>query len=369
MRFRIEKDALGEMQIPQEAYYGIGTLRSKEAFQITKHVLSRQMIKALAITKKVNAKTNAEFNFITEKQGEAISLACDEILNGRLHGQFITDVLQDGYGYGMDTNAAEVICNRACEMMGSKKGAYDLVTVEDVNKYQTINESVVLAGKLACVKLTKKLIAENKKTLNAIKASITKNNLDHNSDIYLKLVSIVEILERDTKAIDKSLAQVCQISYGSIVPLTGMELEKYLNTFVANLNHEVTEKYSITKSYFKNSNNLDCFMTLSALVKNLMVNFSRLTSDLKEYSKRGIIKFPKVQDIEIASEDILFDFVKQVSFYIAGNDLTIFRTIESGVLNDNPFIPIVLATLYESINLVRRTIRTIKEKVFEIMEF
>ena len=369
MRFRIEKDSLGEVQIPQEAYYGIGTVRSKEAFQITKHVLSRQMIKALAITKKVNAKTNAEFGFIDEKVGEAISLASDEILNGRLHGQFITDVLQDGYGYGMDINASEVICNRASEMLGSKKGAYDVVTVADVSKYQTISEAVVLAGKLACVKLTKKLIAENKKTLNAIKTQITKNNLSPDSDIYGKLMGIVEILERDTKAIDKSLNQVCQISYGSIVPLTGDERDRYLQAFIKNLNHEVTEKYTLSKSSYKSNSNLDCFMTLSALVKNLMVNFSRSTSDLKEYAKRGIIKFPKVQDVEVSSEDIIFDFVKQVSFYIAGNDLTVSRTIESGVLNDNPFIPIVLATLYESINLVRRTIRTIKEKVFEIMEF
>ena len=64
----------------------------------------------------------------------------------------------------------------------------------------------------------------------------------------------------------------------------------------------------------------------------------------------------------------LFDFVKQVSFYIVGNDLTGSRTIEAGVMNENPYIPIILASLFESINLVRRTVRTIKERVFEIME-
>lgn len=368
MRFRVEKDKLGEMQIPQEAYYGIGSIRSKEAFQITKHVLSRQMIKALAITKKVSAKTNCDFGFLNEKVANAISLACDEILNGRLHGQFITDVLQDGYGYGMDINACEVICNRANEMLGSSKGKYDLVTLDDVNCNQTIKETTVLAGKLACVKLTKKLVAENKKTLNVIKSVITRNELKSDNPVYMQLMSLIEILERDTKRVDKSLLQVCQISYGSNVALKGEALDEYLNTFIKYLNKEVTEKYTISKNYFTTSNNLDCFMNLSTLIKNLMVNFSRSMSDLKEYAKKGLIKFPNVQDVEVNSEDILFDFVKQISFYIVGNDLTVSRTIESGVLNENPFIPIVLASLFESINLVRRTIRTIKEKVFEIME-
>ena len=110
-RCRIERDALGEVAIPQEAYYGIGTVRSKEAFQITKHGLSRQMIKSLALCKKIIAKTNCDMGLLEGKKAEAICLSADEILNGRLHGQFITDVLQDGYGYGMDMNAAEVICN------------------------------------------------------------------------------------------------------------------------------------------------------------------------------------------------------------------------------------------------------------------
>ena len=367
MRFRVEKDSLGEVNIPQEAYYGIGTVRSKEAFQITKHVLSRQMIKALATTKKVCAKTNGDMGLIDPKVSEAICLACDEILNGRLHGQFITDTLQDGYGYGMDINATEVIGNRANEMLGSKKGAWDLVTKDDVTKFQTIKETIVLAGKLASVKLSKKLIAENKKTISVLKKSLEKSGLDEYNSTYMQLQSVIEILDRDNKRVDKALLTVCQLSYGSSVNLKAKDREKYLDKFIENLNNETTEKYQISKNYYTTSNNLDCFMNLSAVIKNLMVNFSRCMSDLKEYAKAGKIVFPNVQDVDIEASDLLFDFVKQVSFYIVGNDLTVSRTIEAGVLNENPYIPIVMASLFESINLVRRTIRTIKEKVFEIM--
>lgn len=368
MRYRVEKDALGEVNIPQEAYYGIGTVRSKDAFEITKHGLSRQMIKALATIKKVNARTNEAMGLIKHDVADAISLSCDEILNGRLHGQFITDSLQDGYGYGMDMNATEVICNRANEMLGSEKGKYDLVKLSDINICQNIKESTVLAGRLSSIKLTKKLIAENKKTYNAILDKINKAKLDSSSETYLQLMSVVEILQRDTKRVSKAMDALCEFSFGESVNLPGNLKDKYLQNYVAFLNEFTPEKYTISKNYYTTSNNLDCFMSLSAAIKNLMINFSRCMSDLKEITKTGKISFPNVQDVNVSAEDLLFDFVKQVSFYIVGNDLTVSRTIEAGVMNENPYMPIILASLFESINLVRRTIRTIKERVFEIME-
>ena len=91
MRYRTEKDAIGEIKIPAEAYYGINTLRSKNNFDITKRGIPRQMIKALAYVKKGAALANADAGLIDEDVSKAIQLACDEILNGRLHGQFITD--------------------------------------------------------------------------------------------------------------------------------------------------------------------------------------------------------------------------------------------------------------------------------------
>ena len=89
MRYRIEKDSLGEKVIPAESYFGIQTLRSKELFRITKHGQCRQNIKAFAHVKKVVAKTNYEFDFISQEKANAIILSADEILNGRLHGQFV----------------------------------------------------------------------------------------------------------------------------------------------------------------------------------------------------------------------------------------------------------------------------------------
>ena len=168
MRFRIEKDDLGERQVPAEAYYGIQTLRSRENFQISKRPISRQMIKALATVKKAAAKANYDAGFISKEVCNAIGLACDEILNGRLHGQFITDLVQGGAGTSMNMNANEVIANRANEMLGSEKGRYDKVhPINHVNFCQSANDVVPTAGKIATYRLSKKLIVEMKKLANA----------------------------------------------------------------------------------------------------------------------------------------------------------------------------------------------------------
>lgn len=367
MRYRIEKDALGEKTIPQEAYYGVGTERSKGAFQITKHGLSRQMIKALATVKKVSAKTNGKMGLLNEKESEAICLSCDEILNGRLHGQFVVDVLHDGYGYGMDINANEVVCNRANEMLGGKKGMYSPVSLEKMTIFQDINEVTVLTGKLTAVKLTKKLVAECKKTYNVIYDKVKKSEADQDSFVYRQLMSFGEILERDTKRIDKAIPSLLQISYGKKVDLQDNKKEEYLQTFISYLNKEVTEKYVLSENKFNVSHNLDAFMYLSALVKDLMVNFSRSMSNFISLINDGSVTIEDEICVNASDSKLLYGFVRQVSFYIVGNDMTISRSVEEGTLDDNPYMSIIYASLYESINLVRRAIRTIKEKAFEIM--
>src|SRR5690554_6574609 len=178
MRFRVEHDALGEKKVPAEAYYGIQTLRSKENFQITKRGLSRQMIKALATVKKAAAKANYDAGLLSKEVSDAICLSCDEILNGRLHGQFVTDAIQGGAGTSMNMNANEVIANRANEMLGGKKGEYRFVhPINHVNCGQSTNDVVPTASKIAMIRLTKKSLVEMKKLSNAYidRASELKN--------------------------------------------------------------------------------------------------------------------------------------------------------------------------------------------------
>ena len=364
MRYRIEKDTLGEKIIPQEAYYGINTLRSKEAFEITKHGICRQNIKALANIKKAQAQTNCDFGFISSEVRDAICLSCEEILNGRLHGQFVTDIIQDGYGYGMEANACEVVANRANEMLGGEKGTYDKVSLKDVSLYETNDEVVTIAGKISAIRLLKKLEAEGKKLVNSCKDFVEKSKIEKD-DVGRQLLSFALVLSKDLKLLDKSLANLRDIDYGKGLP-SEVDKEKYLDKFIEYLNDSATEKFVPTKYSFEVSLSLEGFMNASSLLKNMMVNMSKCAQDLKGILKSGKLDLPPIQAIGIEDENtIVLDIVKQISFYISGNDMTIARCIEASEYGNNVYKPMIYACLFESSNLVRRTIITLREKVVE----
>lgn len=366
MRYRIEKDLLGEKIIPAEAYYGINSLRSKEAFEITKHGLCRQNIKALANIKKAQAKINHEFKLLDSKRSEAIMLSCDEILNGRLHGQFITDSIQDGYGFGMNINACEVIANRANEMLGGDKGKYDKVSVEDVDMCQDVDEVITLTGKMTANRLLKKLVAEGKKLINAYLELSNKITVESLKE---QVLSFSEVLEKDLKKLEKNMSTLMEINYGKNVSINGEEKEEYLKRFVKSLNSIATEKFVLSKNQYVPSRNLDCFMNVSSSLKNMMVDISRSAVDLKSIVKNGSLYLPVIEVLNKKDENtVVLDVVKQISYYIIGNDITISRCVEDGELETNVLKPMIFACLFESSNLVRRTIRMIREKVIEIIE-
>jgi len=122
--FRIERDYIGEKNVPHNAYYGIQTLRAVENFPITGYPVNEHLIIAIAIVKKSAAQANALTGQLDEKLAQAICQASDEIIAGQLHDQFIVDPIQGGAGTSMNMNANEVIANRALEILGLEKGNY-----------------------------------------------------------------------------------------------------------------------------------------------------------------------------------------------------------------------------------------------------
>lgn len=373
MRYRIEKDSLGEKIIPAESYFGIQTLRSKELFQITKHGQCRQNIKAFAHVKKAAAKTNYDLGFISKEKANAISLSADEILNGRLHGQFVTDSIQDGYGMGMNMNACEVIANRANEMLGGEKGRYDKVDpIVDVNLNQDNEEVVVLAGKITTIRLVKKLMTEAKKLVNAYydKIEQAKLNKDDPKSFGYQIASMASVLEKDIKRLDKALDTMLEIHFGSALNVDEeQKRDEFLKKFVKNLSISNSESYNYSKNAFDSIRSLNGFMMVSSVLKNMIINFSKVASDIKILSMNGLIKIPQVQDfLTFIDNNVVLDMVRQISFYIMGNDLTVSRAVEEGNLGINVFKPMIFACLFESTNLIRRTIRTVREKVVEPMQ-
>lgn len=380
MRYRIERDSLGERQVPAEAYYGIETLRGKENFEITKRGICRQLIKALAIVKKAAAKANIDAGNISEKVGKAIMLACDEILNGRLHGQFVTDLIQGGAGTSINMNANEVIANRANELLGGRKGDYDFVHPNDhVNFGQSTGDVIQTAGKIAVVKQLKKLQVELKKLYNSYldKAEefkdVIKTGRTHLQEalpitLGQEFYAYASALNRDIKRIDTAIDALLEVNLGGTAIGTGLNAnEKYCKKVILHLSKFSGEDVRIAKNLIDATRNLDAFGYASSMLKLLAIDLSKTASDLRLMASSGPNGFNEIilPNVQPGSSimpgkfnPVIPEVVNQVCFYVMGLDVTVTKAIEAGQLELNVFEPLILMSLFEEITTLRRAART-----------
>ncbi len=378
MRYRIETDSLGEIKIPAEAYYGINTARSANNFAITKRGINRQMIKSLTIVKKAAAKANIDALEISPEVAEAIIASCDEILNGRLHGQFITDLIQGGAGYSMNMNANEVIANRANEMLGGSKGTYEFVhPLDHVNLNQTINDVIPTASKIALTKQIKKLQVELKKlkdTFSSKAKELLNAELDELGQMFNASSSA---LTRDLKRLDQAIASLSELNMGAqILGENNIVNQKYAKKIVYYINKYSGEEFDKAKDLVDATRNFDAYVYTSSVLKILATNLSKIATDFMScmaYSLYGVDKLnipliqenPKKHFMNFETLDV----VKQISFFVEGLDLTITKACSSTFLEMNIFCPVVLMSLFDQLSSLRRGVRSFKEELLDTIKF
>ncbi len=378
MRYRIETDSLGEIKIPAEAYYGINTARSANNFAITKRGINRQMIKSLTIVKKAAAKANMDALEISPEVAEAIIASCDEILNGRLHGQFITDLIQGGAGYSMNMNANEVIANRANEMLGGSKGTYEFVhPLDHVNLNQTINDVIPTASKIALTKQIKKLQVELKKlkdTFSSKAKELLNAELDELGQMFNASSSA---LTRDLKRLDQAIASLSELNMGAqILGENNIVNQKYAKKIVYYINKYSGEEFDKAKDLVDATRNFDAYVYTSSVLKILATNLSKIATDFMScmaYSLYGVDKLnipliqenPKKHFMNFETLDV----VKQISFFVEGLDLTITKACSSTFLEMNIFCPVVLMSLFDQLSSLRRGVRSFKEELLDTIKF
>ncbi|EGD45960.1 fumarate lyase [Ruminiclostridium papyrosolvens DSM 2782] len=381
IKYRIERDSIGEKQVPEEAYYGIQSLRALENFQITGLTMHQDMIVSIVEIKKASAITNCEVGLISKKTTDAIVKACDEIISGKFRDQFIVDQIQGGAGTSINMNANEVIANRAIEILGGKKGDYSIVNPNDhVNYGQSTNDVFPTCGKMTAYKLLIKLEAQLKRLHDALieKAiefddviKMGRTQLQDAVPIRLgqEFKAYSEAIKRDLSRMQRAMDEMKYVNLGGTAIGTGLNAdEQYLQFVVQNLAKVSGLGLMQAFDLVDATQNLDGYVATSGIIKSCSVNLSKMANDLRLMSSGprtgfGEINLPPKQNgssiMPGKVNPVIPEVVNQVAFNAIGNDMTITMASEAGQLELNAFEPIIFYKLFESIETTTYAVETL----------
>ncbi|TLX99877.1 MAG: aspartate ammonia-lyase, partial [Thaumarchaeota archaeon] len=167
MSFRVDKDSLGKVKVPSSAYYGPFTARAIEQYKVTGQKAHTNLVRAYVMIKRSAALANSELKALEQQKARAIIKACDEILSGKMHNQFVVEAINSGAGTAFNMNSNEVIANRALEILGKKKGRYEIISPNDhVNMSQSSNDTFPTAMHVA-------ILLNVEETVNSLDKLIT----------------------------------------------------------------------------------------------------------------------------------------------------------------------------------------------------
>lgn len=380
MRYRIESDSIGEKEVPINAYYGVQTLRAYENFNITGRKIHPQLIKALAEIKKAAAITNMEIELLNRKVGNAIVKACDEIIKGKYHEEFITDAVQGGAGTSMNMNANEVVANIAIEILGGEKGDYSIVHPNDhVNMGQSTNDVIPTGGKIAAIRLLNgaliqlndlvdALLNKSKEFDHVIKMGRTQLQDAVPIRLGQEFKAYADAVKRDITRIRRSMEDLRHVSIGATAIGTGINAdEEYVKNITPNLSIVTELELAQCDDLVDGTQNLDTFAAVSGALKVCAINLSKISNDLRLLSSGprtgiGEINLPAKQNgssiMPGKVNPVIPEVVNQVAFNIIGNDMTITMAAEAGQLELNAFEPVLYYNLFESIETLTNGVKT-----------
>jgi aspartate ammonia-lyase len=386
MTTRREHDLIGDKDIPAGAYYGVHTLRAVENFPITGTPISiyPELIRKLAAIKMAAAAANRQLGLLDDKRAQAIMEACREIRDGRLHEQFVVDVIQGGAGTSTNMNANEVIANRALELMGHGKGEYRVLHPnEHVNMSQSTNDVYPTALKLAAYSGVTKLVEAMAHLRRAFEqksaefADIIKMGRTQMQDavpmtLGQEFSTYAVMLGEDEMRLQEAILLICEINMGATAIGTGINAHPEYAAVVCRHLREITGIPVVTAANLvEATQDSGSFVQLSGVLKRVAVKLSKSCNDLRLLSSGpraglGEINLPPMQAgssiMPGKVNPVIPEVVNQIAFEVIGNDVTISFAAEAGQLQLNAFEPIIAHSLFKSIAHLRAGCLTLADR-------
>ncbi|MGU3461949.1 aspartate ammonia-lyase [Bacillus sp. D48C] len=384
---RIEKDFLGEKEVPSAAYYGVQTLRAVENFPITGYRIHPSLITAMAIVKKAAALANIDTGYLAKDIGHEIAEAAQEIVDGKFHDQFIVDPIQGGAGTSINMNTNEVIANRALERMGYEKGEYAKISPNThVNMAQSTNDAFPTGIHIATLMMLEELLITMEELHSAFRKKakefdhVIKMGRTHLQDaVPIRLGQEFEaysrVLERDIKRIKQSRQHLYEVNMGATAVGTGLNANPtYIEQVVKHLRTFSGFPLVGAEHLVDATQNTDAYTEVSAALKVCMMNMSKIANDLRIMASGPRVGLAEIQlparqpgssIMPGKVNPVMAEVINQVAFQVIGNDHTICLASEAGQLELNVMEPVLVFNLIQSISIMNNGFRVFREYCIE----
>ncbi len=380
---RTEKDALGTIEVPKEAYYGSSTARAQKNFQISSLRAQKIFREALGMVKLAAAQSNTTLGLLSKKESNAIIKATKEFINGKFEEECDLDVFQAGAGTSYNMNANEIIANRANEILGGQKGKYEHIHPNNhVNLAQSTNDVIPTATRIATLLLLPELLQELTELEKEIgKKQVQYKNLVKCGRTHLQdavpitlgqeLDSYREALKKSKAFIKKQSEELQILGIGGTAVGTGINTDPmYKKMIIHNLSKLLGIRFERAKNSTEMTNNMNVFLNFSSTLRSLATDLINLSSNLKIMSmgpKAGIaeLELPRVQPgSSIMPGKInpsIPEAVIMTALHVLGNDKVIELAAQRGQFELNVMCPLIMFKLLESMEVLTNAMKTLRK--------
>src|SRR5256886_9931514 len=382
--FRKERDPIGELNVPADAYYGVQTARAVENFPISGLRAHADLITATVLVKKAAAEANATLGRLDGDSARAIVSAADEILSGKLRDQFVVDVYQAGAGTSHNMNANEVLANRAGEILGEPRGTYTRVHPNDhVNMGQSTNDVFPTATRLALLLGAAPLVAAADALVDSLArkgdefADVLKTGRTHLQDavpitLGQEFSGYAACVRRGADDVAEASEQLQELNIGATAVGTGLNAgDDYRRLVVENLSRYTGLPVKPALNLFRVTQSMGDVLAYSSAMRRLAVEAGKVASDLRLLSmgpRAGLseIVLPAVQPgssiMPGKVNPSVPEMVNQVCFQVMGCDATIAMACEAGQLELNVMMPVIAWNAIHASTILREAIKTLRSR-------
>lgn len=386
---RTEKDLLGEKQIPANAYYGVQTMRALENFQVSGMGTNfyPDYVRAFAIVKLAAARANAEVGRMKPDRLAMIEKACQAVMDGKYHDQFLVDLYQGGAGTSANMNANEVLANIGLELGGHKKGEYQFLEPhDDLNMGQSTNDTYPTAIKIALILHNDRVIKEaealsqafhkkGEEFKNILKMGRTEGQDAVPMTVGQEFHAFGNQLDAEVAALRKAEGFLCEQNMGATAIGTGITASPgYAEKCAAQLAKITGKPIVMSKDLIAATSSQQGFVVYSSALKSYAVALSKISSDLiflTSGPRAGVfeINLPALQPgssiMPGKVNPVMPELMNEVCFKIIGNDLTVTLAAHSGLLQLNAYEPVEAIAIMESQGLLIKSLPLFRKQCID----